>query len=233
MDTLLYEVDGAVARITLNRPERGNGITPRMPAELAACVERANLDPAVHVIALAGNGSGFCGGYDLVASAEGDMSELGGVEAPPGLAARPGDDRRQPQPGVELGPGHRLPVHVAQRARLHEPLSLREAGALQGARLLRRRRHRHGALLGPAGDRRRGQDRLPAGARLGLADDGALGGPGRPDAGQATAAHRRLADRRAGGGVGSGDRGATGRRAGRALRGAAGARRPACRSTSW
>ena len=62
---------GAIARITLNRPERGNGITLEMPRELAACVERANLDPEVHVIALAGNGTGFCGGYDLVASAEG------------------------------------------------------------------------------------------------------------------------------------------------------------------
>jgi enoyl-CoA hydratase/carnithine racemase len=75
--TLTYETGDRVARITLNRPERGNGIVPRMPAELAACVERANLDPAVHVIALAGAGSGFCGGYDLVASAEGDMSGLG------------------------------------------------------------------------------------------------------------------------------------------------------------
>jgi enoyl-CoA hydratase/carnithine racemase len=37
-----------------------------MPRELAACVEEANLDPAVHVIALAGAGKGFCGGYDLV-----------------------------------------------------------------------------------------------------------------------------------------------------------------------
>ena len=37
-----------------------------MPRELAECVERADLDPAVHVIALAGNGKGFCGGYDLV-----------------------------------------------------------------------------------------------------------------------------------------------------------------------
>jgi enoyl-CoA hydratase len=87
--TLTYETDGPVARITLNRPERGNGITPRMPAELAACVERANLDPEVHAIALAGNGTGFCGGYDLVASAEGDMSELGGVEAPAGSPLDP------------------------------------------------------------------------------------------------------------------------------------------------
>jgi len=70
LNTLTYETDGAVARITLNRPQRGNGITLEMPGEIAACVERANLDPAVHAIALAGNGSGFCGGYDLAASAE-------------------------------------------------------------------------------------------------------------------------------------------------------------------
>jgi len=68
--TMTYEVTGPVARITLNRPERGNGITLDLPRELAACVERADVDPAVHVMALAGNGSGFCGGYDLVASAE-------------------------------------------------------------------------------------------------------------------------------------------------------------------
>ncbi|HWM54666.1 MAG TPA: crotonase/enoyl-CoA hydratase family protein [Solirubrobacterales bacterium] len=89
MQTLLYETDGRVARITLNRPERGNGITARMPAEIADCVERANLDPAVHVIALAGNGSGFCGGYDLVASAEGRMEEMDGAEAPPGSPLDP------------------------------------------------------------------------------------------------------------------------------------------------
>ena len=70
LKTMTYAVDGRIARITLNRPERGNGITMDMPRELSACVERANLDPAVHVIALSGNGSGFCGGYDLVDSAE-------------------------------------------------------------------------------------------------------------------------------------------------------------------
>ena len=68
--TMTYSRDRRVARITLNRPERGNGITLEMPRELADCVERANLDPQVHVVALAGNGKGFCGGYDLVASAE-------------------------------------------------------------------------------------------------------------------------------------------------------------------
>src|SRR4051812_17648723 len=70
LKTMTYEVTGRIARITLNRPARGNGITFELPQELAACVEKANLDPRVHVIALAGNGKGFCGGYDLVASAE-------------------------------------------------------------------------------------------------------------------------------------------------------------------
>src|SRR5215203_7337180 len=82
LETMTYERDGRVARITLDRPERGNGITLEMPRELAACVERANLDPEVHAIALAGNGSGFCGGYDLTASAE-RMSEGFGAEGAP------------------------------------------------------------------------------------------------------------------------------------------------------
>jgi enoyl-CoA hydratase len=72
-----YEVAERVARITLDRPERGNGITPRMIEELVEGVERADLDPAVHVLLLAGSGTGFCGGYDLVESAEG-MAAAGG-----------------------------------------------------------------------------------------------------------------------------------------------------------
>jgi enoyl-CoA hydratase len=90
LETVTYESGDRVARITLNRPERGNGITARMPVEIAECVERANLDPEVHAIALAGNGSGFCGGYDLVASAEGDMAGLDeGGAAPPGSPIDP------------------------------------------------------------------------------------------------------------------------------------------------
>ncbi|RMG88655.1 MAG: enoyl-CoA hydratase [Chloroflexi bacterium] len=87
--TLTYEVTGRIARITLNRPERGNGINFDMPFELAQCVERANLDPAVHVIALSGNGNGFCGGYDLVMSAEGRISEE--RPTPPALRDTPLD----------------------------------------------------------------------------------------------------------------------------------------------
>ena len=90
MNTLTYEVDGRVARITLDRPERGNGITLEMPRELAECVERADLDPGVHVIALAGNGKGFCGGYDLVQSAERGEERFGDAA----LAGSPLDPAR-------------------------------------------------------------------------------------------------------------------------------------------
>jgi enoyl-CoA hydratase len=86
LSTLTYERTGRVARITLNRPDRGNGITPEMPHEIAATVERANLDPEVHVIALSGNGKGFCGGYDLVASAEQRMAAEGWQDPARGAA---------------------------------------------------------------------------------------------------------------------------------------------------
>src|SRR5438067_740946 len=100
MKTLIYEVDGPVARITLNRPERGNGITLDMPRELAECVERADLDPAVHVIALSGAGKGFCGGYDLVMSAEGRMAGEGAETdaAPPGSPLDPAVQARNHDP---------------------------------------------------------------------------------------------------------------------------------------
>jgi enoyl-CoA hydratase len=74
--TMTYQKTGRVARITLDRPSRGNGITFAMPPELSRAVEQANLDPEVHVIALCGNGKGFCGGYDLVASAERVMQDV-------------------------------------------------------------------------------------------------------------------------------------------------------------
>jgi enoyl-CoA hydratase len=73
--TLTYEVTGRIARITFNRPERGNAITPDTPLDLAHAVERADLDPRVHVIVVSGRGTGFCGGYDLSIFAENDMAQ--------------------------------------------------------------------------------------------------------------------------------------------------------------
>lgn len=103
LTTLTYAVDGRIARITLNRPERGNGLTLQTPREIAACVEDANLDPRVHVIALAGNGKGFCGGYDLEASAEKGMVGQP-VVGPPGSPLDPVIQRENHDPSSTWDP---------------------------------------------------------------------------------------------------------------------------------
>jgi enoyl-CoA hydratase len=70
MPRVLYERDGRIARVTLNRPEVLNAIDGALPSELEAAVTEANRDPAVHVIVLAGAGRAFCAGYDLSLYAE-------------------------------------------------------------------------------------------------------------------------------------------------------------------
>jgi len=59
-----------IARLLLNRPERLNAISDEMPAEIRAAVDWASNDDEVHVIIVEGAGKGFCGGYDLAATAE-------------------------------------------------------------------------------------------------------------------------------------------------------------------
>ena len=70
MTKVLYQKDGRIGRITLNRPEVLNAIDDELPVQLADCVARANADSGVHVIVLAGNGDAFCAGYDLAYYAE-------------------------------------------------------------------------------------------------------------------------------------------------------------------
>lgn len=70
MPKVLYEKDGRIARITLNRPEVMNAIDDDLPTELEAAVTRADADPGVHVMVLSGNGDAFCAGYDLAYYAE-------------------------------------------------------------------------------------------------------------------------------------------------------------------
>jgi enoyl-CoA hydratase len=102
LTALTYEVTGRVARITLNRPKRGNGITRSMVVELERCIEQADLDPAVHAILLAGNGKGFCGGYDLVESAEGQGRFGEEPDAP--SAGLPSDQSHAPGPPSSSSP---------------------------------------------------------------------------------------------------------------------------------
>ncbi|MEH3132079.1 MAG: crotonase/enoyl-CoA hydratase family protein [Mycolicibacterium neoaurum] len=74
LKTMTYEVTDRIARITFNRPDKANAIVADTPVELAACVERADLDPNVHVILVSGAGEGFCAGFDLGAYADGSSS---------------------------------------------------------------------------------------------------------------------------------------------------------------
>jgi enoyl-CoA hydratase len=75
MPKVLYEKDGRIGRITLNRPERLNAIDDDLPGELADAVAQANADEGVHVIVLSGNGEAFCAGYDLTYYAESTASD--------------------------------------------------------------------------------------------------------------------------------------------------------------
>jgi enoyl-CoA hydratase len=64
-ETLLYDVDGAIATITFNRPDALNTIVPPMPDEFETAVNGAVRDPAVKVIVLRGAGRAFCAGFDF------------------------------------------------------------------------------------------------------------------------------------------------------------------------
>ncbi|HEY7630754.1 MAG TPA: crotonase/enoyl-CoA hydratase family protein [Thermoleophilaceae bacterium] len=64
-ETLLYSTDGAVATVTLNRPDRLNTIVPPMPDDLQAAVHLAVADRDVKVIVLRGAGRAFCAGFDF------------------------------------------------------------------------------------------------------------------------------------------------------------------------
>lgn len=77
MESVRYEVDGRIATITLDRPERLNAIDAGMPGEIRAAVEEANRDRGVHVIVLTGAGRAFCAGYDLRQFAERPRDDAG------------------------------------------------------------------------------------------------------------------------------------------------------------
>ncbi len=96
--TLTYEVTGRIARITFDRPEQGNAITADTPIELAHAVERADLDPRVHVMVVSGRGKGFCGGYDLSIFAEGGFSPTGAAQPTTGTVLDPTAQARNHNP---------------------------------------------------------------------------------------------------------------------------------------
>lgn len=60
-----YEIDGPIARITMNNPQNMNALDHRMIEELTSALRDANDDPDVKIIVLTGNGKAFCAGGDV------------------------------------------------------------------------------------------------------------------------------------------------------------------------
>lgn len=62
---IAFEKKGAIALITLMRPDKLNAWTPHMAGELAHAIEDANADRNIGAIVMTGSGRGFCAGADV------------------------------------------------------------------------------------------------------------------------------------------------------------------------
>jgi enoyl-CoA hydratase len=79
---VLFEVDGAVATITLNRPDKRNALSPAMLQEVHNAFLEADDRIDVKVIILEGAGKDFCAGYDLAGTYAGRAAEAANVSGP-------------------------------------------------------------------------------------------------------------------------------------------------------
>jgi enoyl-CoA hydratase len=74
LETVIYEKEGAVARIILNRPEKANAQNAAMVHDVDHCLDDAEADYGIKVVLIKANGKGFCAGHDV--------SGLGGPSDP-------------------------------------------------------------------------------------------------------------------------------------------------------
>ena len=72
-DTVLYEADGPVATVTLNRPDNMNTMNNELLATAAETLERVASDDEIRVVIFTGNGRAFCAGGDLGGGAGGGV----------------------------------------------------------------------------------------------------------------------------------------------------------------
>jgi enoyl-CoA hydratase/carnithine racemase len=85
---ILYDLDGPVATITLNRPDRLNAFTITMQREMNAAFDLVDGDDSVRGVIVTGAGRGFCAGADLGAGGETFDGEAAG---------RPSSERSYPR----------------------------------------------------------------------------------------------------------------------------------------
>ena len=65
LETLIYDKQGRIATLTLNRPERGNALSRQLRDELDLVLDDLDSDDDTRVLVIASNGKNFCTGYDL------------------------------------------------------------------------------------------------------------------------------------------------------------------------
>ena len=78
---IIYDVDGPVATITMNRPDRLNAFTITMQREMNAAFDQADADDDVRAVIVTGAGRGFCAGADLGTGGESFDADATGVKA--------------------------------------------------------------------------------------------------------------------------------------------------------
>lgn len=80
-DSIQLDIDGGIARVTLNRPAKLNSFNAAMHEALADALDRVEASDSVRVLVLTGSGKGFCAGQDLgdraVAGTGGERPDLG------------------------------------------------------------------------------------------------------------------------------------------------------------
>ncbi|KMS74849.1 enoyl-CoA hydratase [Streptomyces viridochromogenes] len=116
---VLHATDNQVRRITLNRPEALNAITPDQRERIITLLAEASADPDVRAVVLTGTGRGFCTGADLRGGA-GGPSAAGERRAGEQVGGeRVGGERRAgEQVGGERVGADRVPGDVARTIRL-------------------------------------------------------------------------------------------------------------------
>lgn len=106
---LIESVEGRVATLTMNRPERRNAMSPAMLEAMLEALRRLADDAEIGVVILTGAGGAFCSGGDVKAMAEGTEFAATGLEAKArGLRASMEVSRllhEMPKPTLALVPG--------------------------------------------------------------------------------------------------------------------------------
>ena len=127
LETVIYEKDGPIARIILNRPEKANSQNSPMVWDVENSLKDAEADYAIKVVILKANGRGFCAGHDV----GGPGSAFPGVRR--GGGGRPSLGRT----------GHPVPVAGSAPVGVPEANGCRRAGLLRRGRNLLRTAQRH------------------------------------------------------------------------------------------